>query len=146
MIKSNKLFNLARLGVGAKNLLNVNAMSVTPKFYLNHVKNMIDENLKYKVAQTLEETSLVEKYDRVYKPTYTIEFNREGEVLLYSCDPLKHSAVYFKYPYVFYEMLMPACLWMWVYNPLELDWYWNNANLFLMNFLWYPRMWYWRSL
>jgi len=42
--------------------------------------------------------------------------------------------------------MIPASLWMWIYNPLDLEWYWNNGFLFLMNFLWIPRMWYWRSL
>ena len=39
--------------------------------------------------------------DRVYKPTYTIEFNREGEVLLYSGNPIKNSTIYFHYPHIF---------------------------------------------
>jgi len=39
--------------------------------------------------------------NRIYKPTYTIEFNREGEVLIYSGNPIKNSTIYFKYPLVF---------------------------------------------
>jgi len=56
---------------------------------MNHIKNILDENRKIE-AQELYNEPLVETDGRVYKPSYTIEFNREGEVLLYSCDPIKH--------------------------------------------------------
>jgi hypothetical protein len=49
---------------------------------------MMQENLKYDVEQ-INDLPLFELTDRIYKPTYTIEFNREGEVLLYSCEPTK---------------------------------------------------------
>ena len=26
---------------------------------------------------------------------------------------------------------------------MELEWYWNNVNLFLASTLWIPRSWYW---
>ena len=59
---------------------------------------------------------MLQKTDRIYKPTYSIEFNREGEVLVYSCDPFKHSTIYFKYPYVFYEATIPLSIWAFIYN------------------------------
>ena len=37
---------------------------------------------------------LIEETNRVYKPSYTIEFNREGEVLLYSCEPTKEVIIF----------------------------------------------------
>ena len=43
---------------------------------------------------------MIQENSRVYKPTYTIEFNREGEVLLYSAEPIKNATLYFKYPYI----------------------------------------------
>lgn len=49
----------------------------------------MDENRKL-AAEEIYSEPLVEETPRVYKPSYTIEFNREGEVLLYSCDPIKH--------------------------------------------------------
>ncbi len=49
---------------------------------------MMQENLKYDIEQ-VSELPLFEVTNRIYKPTYTIEFNREGEVLLYSCEPTK---------------------------------------------------------
>lgn len=50
---------------------------------------MYDENRKILINEVYNQP-LVEETNRVYKPSYTIEFNREGEVLLYSCDPIKH--------------------------------------------------------
>jgi ribonuclease BN (tRNA processing enzyme) len=51
---------------------------------------MLDENRKAEINKLADEANLIEKTDRVYKPTYTIEFERNGEVLVYSCDPFKH--------------------------------------------------------
>jgi hypothetical protein len=44
-------------------------------------------------------TKYLERTDKVYKASQTLEFNREGELLLWSCDNVKHSTVYLKYPY-----------------------------------------------
>ena len=33
----------------------------------------------------------LERTDKVYKPSQTLEFNREGEMLLWSCDNIKNS-------------------------------------------------------
>ena len=49
--------------------------------------------LQQRTAKYLERT------DRVYLPSKTIEFDRNGELLLFSCENVKNSHVYFKYPY-----------------------------------------------
>lgn len=67
---------------------------------INHIKNMNEENLRVKAEELSREPTVIPN-NRVYKPTYTIEFNREGEVLIYSADPLKNETFYFKYPYIF---------------------------------------------
>ena len=67
---------------------------------IGHIKNMNEENMRAKAWEMAEQPDVV-KTDRVYKPTHTIEFNREGEVLLYSGNPLRDETVYFKYPYIF---------------------------------------------
>lgn len=74
--------------------------SQVPKQGINHIKNMNEENMRVRAQEEFEKPILIST-DRVYKPTYTIEFNREGEALLYSADPLKHEVVYFRYPYIF---------------------------------------------
>jgi hypothetical protein len=83
----------------------------------------------------------------VYKPSKTIEFNREGEVLLYSCDNVKHSTIYLKYPYVLYDSLMPLSAYIFVYNPFS--WNWMITCSFLYGsfcFAWMPHVMYWKSL
>lgn len=55
---------------------------------ISHIKNMYTERLKYEI-EVQHDQPLIEETNRIYKPTYTIEFNREGEVLLYSCEPTK---------------------------------------------------------
>jgi hypothetical protein len=112
---------------------------------INHVKNMYDENMKAKVEE-LHNLPLIEQTTRIYKPTYTVEFDRAGECLVYSCDPFQHMTIYLKYPYVLYESFIPLTMWLWYVNPLELAWYYNHINLVLMNVLWIPRLWYFRSL
>jgi hypothetical protein len=49
---------------------------------------MYTERLKYEI-EVEHQLPLIEDTSRIYKPSYTIEFNREGEVLLYSCEPTK---------------------------------------------------------
>lgn len=66
---------------------------------IGHIKDMDEENARV-IAEQLDRESTVVKTSRVYKPAETIEFNREGEVLLYSADPLLNETVYFKYPYI----------------------------------------------
>jgi len=112
---------------------------------IGHIKNMVDERLKYE-AEQLTNLPVVEQTTRVYKPTYTIEFDRTGEVLLYSCTPFKHMAIYLKYPYVLYESFIPAALFLWYMNPLDLYWTYNYLNLIAINVLWIPRLWYFKHI
>lgn len=70
-----------------------------PRFAMNHIKNMHEENIRVKVEEN-QNGSILETNDRVYKPTYTIEFDRVGEVLLYSANPVQKETLYFKYPYI----------------------------------------------
>ena len=60
---------------------------------LHEVVYTAEAELAQRTAKYLERT------DKVYKPSQTLEFNREGELLLWSCDNVKHSTVYLKYPY-----------------------------------------------
>lgn len=66
---------------------------------IGHIKNMDEENVRV-LGEQMEFQSELVKTNRVYKPTYTIEFNREGEALIYSANPLKNETIYFKYPYI----------------------------------------------
>ena len=98
-----------------------------------HVQNMHDERMRAEIQQKQDGGLQVATTDRIYKPSETIEFNRTGEVLLYSCEPLKHTEIYFKYPYVFYESLIPASFFMYYMNPFGMSWYFNSIWLVAMN-------------
>ena len=64
----------------------------------------------------------LERTDKVYKPSQTLTFNREGELLLYSCDNIKHSTVYFKYPYILLDCAMPLSWYIFFINPFNFSW------------------------
>ena len=115
------------------------------QFYL-HIKDMENEAKRAQVQQMYDEPNLIEAYPQVYKPTYTLELDRCGELLVYSAEPLKVKTVYFKYPFIFLESFIPICLFMFIENPFELSWHWNYLNLVAMNVLWMPRAWYYYSL
>ena len=38
-----------------------------------------------------------------------------------------------KYPYIFYESLIPLSLWMWYVNPFALAWQFNFINIIAAN-------------
>jgi hypothetical protein len=100
------------LSRAVKQLLNPR-LTHTARMAMNHIKNMNEENVRV-IAEQMEKESMIIKTDRVYKPTYTIEFDRTGEALLYSANPLKNETIYFKYPYIFCKHSLmqtnPSCL------------------------------------
>jgi len=112
---------------------------------VGHIKNMLDEHRKHEVQQ-MHDLPILEKTSRIYKPSYTIEFDRAGEVLIYSSTPFRDMTIYLKYPYVLYESFIPLSLFMWCMNPFDLPWYFNHINLVVAYFAWIPRLWYLRSL
>ena len=83
-----------------RNLKHLLGASLKPRQFIGHIKNMNEENVRVEAEKVMSEP-VVLSTNRVYKPTYTIEFNREGEVLIYSGNPIKDSTIYFKYPYIF---------------------------------------------
>jgi hypothetical protein len=87
------------IGRGLRKLLTV-PLSHSLRRSVGHIKNMNEENVRV-IAEQIEHEPTLIKADRIYKPTYTIEFNREGEALIYSGNPIKDSTIYFKYPYIF---------------------------------------------
>jgi len=111
-----------------------------------HIPNMNRETMRKNIQDEFDANNPVVKTDKVYKPTYTIEFNRVGEVLLYSCEPTKHMQIYMKYPYILYESCIPLCMFMWYVNPFALAWNWNYLNIAAIMTLWWPRIWHWTSI
>lgn len=44
--------------------------------------------------------SIIESYDKVYKPERTLEFLRKGNLVLYSAQPLNNIKFIFKWPFI----------------------------------------------
>ena len=92
------VFNIINM-ISTCRIVSAGLLRGMPRFRMNHIKDMREENARVKMAE-LQNQPLIEENSRVYKPLETIEFNREGEVLLYSAEPLAKEDLYFKYPYV----------------------------------------------
>ncbi len=83
----------------------------------------------------------------MYKPSQTLEFNREGELLLYSCDNIKNSIVYLKYPYVVFDAMIPLAWYAFFINPLGWNWQVTTILLYMANAtFWIPHALYWKHL
>ena len=103
----------------------------------------IDEEKKRQELQIERDNEEVIEYtDRVYKPTHTIEFNRTGEVVVFTSSPFKQRPIFNVYPYALFEMCIPANLYMFYMNPLHLSWEFRYSFIPLCFFLCFPRVWY----
>jgi hypothetical protein len=102
--------------------------NVIPKlFYTNasvrNYKQVKDLN-EIMYTATLEEEQRSAKFleytSKIYKPSKTITFDRNGEVLLYNCDNWKHSEVLSKYPYVLIDAMIPLIWYNFFVDPCKL--------------------------
>lgn len=92
-------------------------------------------------------TKYLERTEKVYKPSHTLQFNREGEMLIFSCDNIKHSQVYFKYPYILLDGLVPLSWYLFFVNPFSMSWQFTLTCFYLANSLaWIPHVLYWKHL
>lgn len=110
-----------------------------------HIPNMEREKQRAEIQREFDKPSHIDTYDKLYKPLQTIEFNRVGEALLFSCDPIRHKAVINQYPYIFFESLIPFLLWMGFANPLCVNWTATWGFYMSTLFLAFPRFWYLHS-
>ena len=127
-------------------LVNSMRLNKRPLQFYQHIKDMEKEAKKAQLQKLYDEADVVETYPNVHKPSYTLELDRCGELLVYSADPLKAKTIYFKYPYVFFESFIPLSLFGFLENPFNFSWQWNYLFLVAMNVLWMPRAWYFYSL
>ena len=118
-----------------------------PSRYFRQANNL-HEIVYTNECETLQRTTkYLERTDKVYKPSQTLEFNREGELLLYSCDNIKHSQVYLKYPYVFYDSFIPLSWYIFFINPFNMPWHFTLSFFYIANSLaWMPHAMYWKHL
>jgi hypothetical protein len=96
-----------------------------PKFLINpgsirHYKHIKDLNETMYTAALEEEqrsAKFLEYTSKIYKPSKTITFNRNGEVLLYYCDNYKHSQGLTKYPYILIDACIPLIWYNFFVDP-----------------------------
>lgn len=93
-----------------------------PQRGFRQVKNLHEIVWTAQAELTQRTAKYLERTDKVYKPSQTLEFNRDGELLIYSCDNIKNSTVYLKYPYVMYDCMVPLSLYIFFVNPLAWSW------------------------
>lgn len=96
----------------------------------------IDEELeKYKLIQQKNDKT-IQKYDRVYTPTYTLDFDRKGELLLYSATPNKNKfAIFNQFPYNMVEQTILFISFGFLANIFNLAWTARVSTLYLIPFL-----------
>ena len=118
-----------------------------PRRCFQQVHNLHEIVYTAQVELNQRTAKYLERTDKVYKPSHTLEFNREGELLLYSCDNIKNSIVYFKYPYIMYDCLVPIMIYNFFINPFGLHWWWTCLGLYgATSFAWLPHALYWKNL
>ena len=108
---------------------------------LHEITYTAEQELMERTAKYLERT------DNVYKPSKTVTFDRNGEMLLYSCNNIKNNIVYLKYPYIMYDCLIPITWYINFVNPFM--WKWQvTLTMFYMahGFAWVPHMMYLKAL
>lgn len=109
--------------------------------------NLHEVNYTAQLELSQRTDKYLERTDRVYLPSKTIEFDRNGELLLYSCDNVRHSTIYFKYPYCMYDCLIPISWYIYFVNPFMWKWQVISTIFYLTGaFAWMPHVLYWKSL
>jgi hypothetical protein len=84
-----------------------------------HVNHLIDVMNSANVEEQQRKAKFIEYTNKVYKPSKTLTFDRNGELLLFSADNLKHSQIYLKYPYCLYNMLFPIGMYNFFVDPCK---------------------------
>ena len=85
----------------------------------NQVKDLNQTMLTAEMEEEQRKAKFLEYTTKVYKPSKTITFDRNGEVLLFSCDNIKHSQVYLKYPYCMIDSLIPLAFYIFFCDPCK---------------------------
>lgn len=111
------------------------------------VKNLHEIVFTAQAELTQRTSKYLERTDKVYKPSKTLEFNREGELLIYSCENIKNSVIYLKYPFILYDCAVPFSFYLFFINPFSWSWQITLTIFYLSNSLaWMPHVLYWKHL
>ncbi len=119
MINRLKLLN-KRCGLRSLGLFDKNLYSVGPVRNYNQVKDLNEVMYTAELEEAQRKGKFLEYTNKVYKPSKTITFDRNGEVLLFSADNFKLSDVYFKYPYCLIDACIPLSFYIFFVNPRKL--------------------------
>jgi hypothetical protein len=99
-----------------------------PRMFYNHgpqrgYKHVKDLNEIMYTATAEEEqrtAKFLEYTTKIYKPSKTITFDRNGELLLFSCDNFRHSKMYTKYPYCLIDATLPLIWYNFFADPCNI--------------------------
>ena len=116
------MFRQQQTALAASTQYNKGVMGYKPTRSFKQVNNLHEIIYTSQLELAQRTYKYLERTDKVYKPSETIEFNREGELLLYSCDNVKHSTIYLKYPYILYDCAMPISWYLFFVNPFMMSW------------------------
>lgn len=83
---------------------------------VNNLAQLVDTANQEEIQRTAK---YLEYTTKVYKPSKRITFNREGELLLFSCDNIRHNQIYLKYPYVLYNSLILLSAYNFFVDPCK---------------------------
>jgi hypothetical protein len=109
---------------------NYGIVNLGPVRYYQQVKDLTEITYTAQAEHYQRTEKYLEYTTKIYKPSKTITFDRNGEVLLFSCDNFKHSEVYLKYPYIMYDFILPLSLYNLICDPCKFYYY----HLLLINF------------
>jgi hypothetical protein len=124
-----------------------NQLVQQPQRGFRQVKNLHEIVWTAQAELTQRTAKYLERTDKVYKPSQTLEFNRDGELLIYSCDNIKNSTVYLKYPYVMYDAMIPLAYYLFFINPFSWSWQFLSVLFYGANAVgWLPHVLYWKHL
>ena len=86
----------------------------------NQIKDLNQTMYTAEMEEAQRKAKFLEYTTKIYKPSKTITFDRNGEVLLFACDNIKHSQVYLKYPYCLIDSLIPLGVYIFFCDPCNI--------------------------
>jgi hypothetical protein len=86
----------------------------------NQIKDLNQTMLTAEMEEIQRKAKFLEYTTKIYKPSKTITFDRNGECLIFSCDNIKHSQVYLKYPYCLIDSLIPLAVYIFFCDPCKI--------------------------
>ena len=84
-----------------------------------HIKDLNETMYTATLEEEQRTAKFLEYTSKIYKPSKTITFDRNGEVLLYYCDNYKHSQLMTKYPYVLIDAMIPLIWYNFFVDPCK---------------------------